>query len=117
MNTTNPAVAPAVGDLVLVSIPFSQGQGDKKRPALVMSTPDACGDVLMVSITSNAAVPGGLPIGPADLAAGQLHAASWLRPEKLNSIDAQRIDRVIGRASPALLHKLRAVMCPLLGCA
>jgi len=108
--------APAVGDIVLVAVPFSDGQGDKKRPALVMSGQDAYGDLLLLSLSSQPDVPGGVAIGAGDLASGQLDRATWVRPEKLNSIEARRIQRVIGRASPALLAKVRDDLCPLLGC-
>jgi len=108
--------APGVGDVVLARIPFSDGQQDKKRPALVLAPADACGDVLMASITSNPDVPGGIAIGGHDLAQGTLARPSWVRADKLNSIDASRIDRVLARATPALLQRVRDRLCPPLGC-
>lgn len=111
-----PKKLPTPGDVVLARVPFSDGQQDKKRPALVLAPADAYGDVLMVSITSNPGVPGGIAIGPQDLAQGSLAQASWVRADKLNSIEAHRIDRVIGTASPALLQRVRDRLCPLLGC-
>lgn len=108
--------APGVGDVVLVRIPFSDGQQDKKRPALVMTQADAYDDVLLLSITSNPAVPGGVAIQTGDLAGGSLDRPSWVRAEKLNSIEARRIDRVIATATPGLMQRVRDRLCPFLGC-
>lgn len=108
--------APGVGDVVLARIPFSDGQQDKRRPALVLTPADAYGDVLMVSITSNPDVPGGVAIGSRDLTGGTLPRPSWVRADKLNSIEAHRIERVIASATPALLRRVRDQLCPLLGC-
>lgn len=107
---------PTVGDIVLVAVPFSDGQGDKKRPALVMSGQDAHGDLLLLTLTSRPDLPGSVAIAAGDLASGQLDLATWVLPDKLNTIEARRIQRVIGRAAPALMTKVRAVLCPLLGC-
>jgi len=108
--------APGVGDVVLVRVPFSDGQQDKKRPALVLTPADAYGDVMMVSITSNPDVPGRIAIGNHDLAHGALPRPGWIRADKLNSIEAHRVERVIASATPALLQRVRDQLCPLLGC-
>jgi mRNA interferase MazF len=105
-----------VGDIVLVSFPFSDGQSTKKRPALVMSPPDAYGDVLLIAITSNPDTPGGIPIAGGDLVDGQLTRQSWVKPEKVNAIEVRLIQRVLGRVKPSLLTQVRATLCPVLGC-
>jgi len=115
-STSTPTPTPAVGDIVLVVIPFSSGAGDKKRPALVLSGINSYGDLLLLSLTSNPDVPGGVPIVAGDLASGSFDKPTWVRPDKVSSIQARRIDRVIGRASRALLDKVNAMLCPLLGC-
>lgn len=107
---------PGVGDLVLVNVPFSNGQQHKKRPALVLAPRDAYGDLLLASITSNPAAAGGVAIGAADLSRGTLDKPSWVRADKLNSIAAASVDRVIATAAPALLQRVRDHLCPLLGC-
>jgi mRNA interferase MazF len=108
--------APGVGDVVLIRFPFSDGTQEKKRPALVLTPPDAYGDLVMVPITSNPAAPGGIAIGVTDLQGPTLHKPSWVRPDKPNSIESTRVDRVIASATPALLQRVRDQLCPLLGC-
>ena len=44
-------------DIVLVAFPFTDGQAAKPRPALVITTSDRNGDVLLAFISSNISGP------------------------------------------------------------
>lgn len=114
LNVTAPAFD--IGDIVLVKFPFSSGQGEKKRPALVLTGRDAYGDVLLMAITSNPDTPDGIPITTADLDQGRLDFDSWIKPAKVNAVESDRIARVLGRANLTMLTQVRAKLCPLLGC-
>ena len=105
-----------VGDVVLVTFPFSDGKTGKRRPALVMSQRDDYGDLLLLAITSNPGTPDGVSIGNADLASGTLPAQSWVKPLKLSSVHTSRVERVLAKAAPGVLASVRAKLCPVLGC-
>lgn len=106
-----------IGDIVLVEFPFSDASATKRRPALVMSLRDAYGDMLMLPLTSNPDTPDGIPVTTADMVRGSLPKPSWIKPDKLNCVDSQRVRQVLGASTPALLAEVRARLCPMLGCA
>lgn len=106
----------AVGDIVLVSFPFSDASAAKSRPALVMSECDAYGDALMAAITSNPHTPDGIELAAADLSQGSLKVRSWVKPHKVTPVEAARVVRVLARAKPQVLAAVRASLCPALGC-
>ena len=107
----------AVGDVVLVNIPFSDGVGAKRRPALVIGPRDGYGDHLMLAITSNPETMGGIELDGATLQQGSLPRPSWVKPLAAHAVAAARVERVLAKVKPALLTKVRATLCPALGCA
>ena len=85
---------PAVGDVVVVSFPFSDGSGSKKRPAAVVAIADDR-DVVMCQITSRPySSKRPVTLARPDFAHGSLPVDSYIRPEKLFTASAQSIDTV-----------------------
>ena len=106
----------AVGDVVLVAFPFSDGAAAKRRPALVLTLSDGYGDHLMLPITSNPQAADGIALTAGDMAEGTLAMASWIKPLKLSPVAASRVEKVLAKVRPAVLSKVRASLCPALGC-
>ncbi len=87
-------------DVVCVPFPFTEGEGDKRRPALVVSSEglsEAHGLYWLVMITSakNSAWAGDVPI--ADHEAVGLPAPSVIRPAKIATLQRDKILRTLGR--------------------
>jgi mRNA interferase MazF len=87
-----------VGDIVSVQFPYSDLQGSKRRPGLVLHVDE--NDVLLARITTRP------PLATSDVAlahwtqSGLPHASS-VRLTKLASIDQGLIHRPVGRLHPA----------------
>ena len=86
------------GDIVSVQFPYSDLQGNKRRPGLVLHADNK--DLLLARITSRP------PLTPSDAALAQwtesgLPRASTVRLTKLASIDQGLIHRRLGRLQPA----------------
>ena len=114
----NPSLLKTVvaGDIILVRYPYSDGVGNKQRPALVLSTLDAYGDALLMGITSQAHARDVLPLTAVDMASGQLPQVSWVKTSTLNAVHNSLFIKVIARVKPAVLAAVRSRMCPRLGC-
>jgi len=104
------------GDIVEIHFPFADGEGGKKRPALIVTTPDARADFLALAITGAAQHNNSVPLGNHDLAAGRLSKASYLRADKVFTVNAEAISQTFGKVKPAFLDKARRQMCIAVGC-
>ncbi len=112
-----PLTTVAIGDIVLVRYPYSDGVGTKQRPALVVSALGAYGDAVLVGITTQQHAHGLVPLRNGDFASGALPRTSWVKTSTVNSIHHSRFIRVIASVHPAALMAIRSQMCPRLGCA
>lgn len=105
-----------VGDIVQVFFPFSTGEVGKSRPVLIVQPPDANQDFVAVAITSSGHHPHSLALAPQDLASGRLSKSSFIRVDKLYSVNAQAVTQSFGKVKAPLLDKARKQMCAALGC-
>ncbi|MCL1820520.1 MAG: type II toxin-antitoxin system PemK/MazF family toxin [Oscillospiraceae bacterium] len=79
------------GDIVVLSYPFSDFSGLKRRPALVIADLDG-NDVILCQITSQARMDRyALVIQDEDYINGKLNAKSVIRPNKIFTADSSLI--------------------------
>lgn len=78
----------AVGSVVLINFPFADLKGYKKRPAVVVAH-GSLDTVILCQITSRRLpdVPG-IAIAKTDFKSGSLPVASYVRQDKLFTVDA-----------------------------
>lgn len=96
----------AVGSVVLVSFPFSNLQGQKIRPALVLAEAEF-DNLILCQITSKPySSKKAVRIELTDFAKGGLPVVSFVRPDKLFTADPSIIKNSVGVLSP----KTRAVV-------
>ena len=113
----------ARGDVTLLRFPHTSGGRGKKRPAVVVQADvynQTISHVVVAEITSNlanATDPAYLHIEVAtpDGAATGLLQDSLVACVLLAAVDADRVDRIIGKLSPALLLELDARLKAALG--
>lgn len=87
----------AVGEVVLVSFPFSNLQGQKIRPALILAKAKF-GDFILCQITSKPYKSKiAIRIELSDFAKGKLPVVSYVRPDKLFTADFSIIRKTVGR--------------------
>ncbi len=95
-----------VGNVVLVTFPFSNLKGQKVRPALVLANVEF-GNLILCQITSKPYTSKiAISIKSEDFIKGSLPVISYVRPDKLFTADATIIKDVVGELSPAIKNKI-----------
>ncbi len=100
----------AVGDIILMPFPFSDGSGVKRRPALVLGELPYFGgmDYLVCLITTqDVGDPHAMELLPSDIIGGLLTQKSYLRPLYLFAPAEFTLIRKIGTLAPAMLQRVR----------
>lgn len=113
---TMPGIMPSPSDIVLLPFPFTDLSTTKRRPVLVLGEADGRGDFLAVQLTSQAGHDGAVLISSTDLVLGTLPKATWLRPEKVFTLNISLIALRAGRLTPEAFRRCRAAICAALGC-
>lgn len=106
-----------VGEVVLVSFPFSDLHGNKRRPSVVLAHAEF-DDLILCQITSKpytSKLP--IQIGLKDFVTGGLPVISYARPDKLFTADASIIERSVGQlnktAIKSILNAVRSLFTPI----
>jgi mRNA interferase MazF len=97
---------PLVGEVVVLPFPQTNLESGKRRPALVVA--DLAGDdLILCQITSQARSDGcSVSLGASDFELGRLAVASFIRPNRLFTVDSAVI---LYSAAKVYDHKLREV--------
>ena len=66
------------GNVLLVPFPFSSMQARKKRPVLVLTSPDVFNDLVSLAITSRSCHEESFPLDNACFSEGVLPKPSWI---------------------------------------
>lgn len=90
---------PERGDLLLVPFPFSDLSAAKRRPVLALTTADGYGDFIALPVTSRPQSEHGLQIATADIVSGSLPAPSWIRTNRIVTLNVSLVVKTIGRIS------------------
>jgi mRNA interferase MazF len=94
------------GDVVIVSFPFTDLAGAKRRPAVVVAEP-AGHDSILCLITSTATRdPHAIALLSADFASGTLRHDSFIRPGRLFTADSALIAYRAGRLTSTKLQEV-----------
>ena len=110
-----PSSSFVVGDVVEVEFPYAYSGGEKKRPAVVIAGPNVHCDYTLIMISSQGH-DDGVPIGTSDFASGSLKAASFARVQRLYTLSGDHVLVHRGRLKPTAVDRVRAKLCPALGC-
>jgi len=87
------------GGLLLVPYPFSDLSANKRRPVLALTPPDSYGDFITLPVTSRPQAERGVALTPSDLVSGSLPAPSWIRTDRVVTLNASLVVKSFGRAS------------------
>lgn len=94
------------GDVIVIAYPFSDFSTSKKRPALVIANPDG-NDLIICQITSRAHFDKySIPIVNNDFTTGFLDLESYIRPNKIISIDKSIISYKIGKINKRKIQEV-----------
>ena len=106
---------PERGDLLLVPFPFSDLSATKRRPVLALTGLDSYGDFIALPVTSRPQTEHGLPIAVTDLVSGSLPAASWIRTNRIVTLNISLVVKIIGRVSEQAVAAAVAQFCAYIG--
>ncbi len=103
------------GDLLLVPFPFSDLSAAKRRPVLALTGPDSYGDFIALPVTSRPQAEHGLPLAAADLVHGKLPAPSWVRTDRIVTLNASLVVKTVGRVADRVVAAAVERFCARIG--
>lgn len=103
-------------DVVLLPFPFSDLSAHKKRPVLILKAANAQGDFLAVQITSQSGYEGALMLEQDDFSIGLLPKKSFVRPDKLVTLNQSLIVQRIGILTDQAFNRIQESVCAYLEC-
>jgi len=86
---------PERGESLLVPFPFTDLSAIKRRPVLALTTP--------------------VPIASADLVSGALPAASWIRTNRIVTLNVSLVVKTVGRVSERTVAAAVQQVCAYIG--
>lgn len=103
------------GDLVLIPFPYSDLQSTKRRPVMVLTSPDRHDDFIALAITSIEQQQAALQIGAASLIAGALPKPCWVRFDKVFTLSERNIVKTFGTVSAKTMQAVLHGLCSVVG--
>ena len=99
---------PVAGDVVVLPFPQTNLQAGKRRPALVVA--DLSGDdLILCQITSRAhSDADAVPLIATDFEHGRLAIDSFIRPNRLFTVEHSVVLYVAAKVTPTKLHEVRS---------
>lgn len=111
---TRPGTTLEAGDIVLVPFPFTDLSAAKRRPALVLTGSayhETSGDFVAAYVTSEPQrEPWAVRITNADLESGGLVAPSWVRADKIATLEKALVRKVVARVGAPKRVEVRDVI-------
>ena len=103
------------GELLLVPYPFTDLSAAKRRPVLALTEPDSYGDFIALPVTSRPQVEYGIPIENNDLTSGHLPAPSWIRTDRIVTLNVSLVVKPIGRVAERVIELAVERFCTRIG--
>ena len=103
-------------EVVLLPFPFSDLSSTKRRPALILRSLEAYGDIVALAITSRSSHPAVVALEPGDFELGSLPKLSWVRCDQVHTFDQSLILGRIGKLTPEAYERVLKALCSELGC-
>lgn len=99
------------GDLVLIPFPFSDLGTTKRRPVLALTSPDRHGDFIGLALTSVPQPRPHIQIDTAHLSTGSLPKISWVRVDKVFTLDQRLTTKGLGRLNRTTFEQILVAFC------
>ncbi|MGE4532781.1 type II toxin-antitoxin system PemK/MazF family toxin [Halomonas sp.] len=104
------------GDIVLIPFPYTDLTSHKRRPVVLLDTPDERGDFPCLAITSRPQHTQAIALAPSLIEKGQLPKPSWVRIAKVYTLNTSLVAKHFGRLTAAALGQVRGDFCMRMGC-
>jgi len=102
---------PDRGELLLIPFPFTDLSAAKRRPVLAITAADGYGDFIALPVTSRPQTAHAIALSSADLVGGSLPALSWIRTNRVVTLNGASIVRSVGRAADSVVTAAVAQLC------
>ena len=99
------------GALLLVPFPFTDLSASKRRPVLALTPADAYGDFVALAVTSRPHHALALPLFDEHLCAGQLPGASWIRTDRVVTLNISLVAKSFAQVAPEVLKNAQDALC------
>jgi len=103
------------GDLLLVPFPFSDLSATKRRPVLALTAPDSYGDFIALPVTSRPQPDSAIALSATDLVRGSLPVASFIRIDRIVTLNASLVIKSFGHVSERILAAAVKGFCAHIG--
>lgn len=97
--------------IVLIPFPFSDSKSQKKRPVLMLTSPDGFGDFIGLAITSKGYHVNAVMLVQDDMEDGVLPKPSWIRTDKVFTLSHGFIVSTVGRVSGKIMEQAVKGLC------
>lgn len=95
------------GDIILIPFPFTNLTGYKKRPAIIVSNSKLNGNDFICSLITSNSPKDGLILKRGDFLEGNLPFRSWIKPERIFTIDKRIILKKLATVNSKFYLKLQ----------
>jgi mRNA interferase MazF len=106
---------PERGDLLLIPFPFTDLSATKRRPVLALTAPDSFGDFVALPVTSRPQAEHAVALTAADLVSGSLPTASWIRTNRVVTLNSSLVVKGMGRVSERIVSAAIAQLFAYIG--
>ena len=100
------------GDIVAINFPFSDLTQTKKRPAIIIARAEG-NDLIMCQITTRE-TNNSIEITPPDFVLGRLSTESFVRFDKIFTLEEKNISYNIGRLKKQKFIEIKEKLCKLI---
>ena len=99
------------GCLILIPFPFSNLKTQKNRPVLALTGQDRHGDFIGLAVTTTINPPHAIALDATSLNWGSLPKPSWVRTDKIFTLDTGLIGQDFGEVSQKVLDNVLEMLC------
>lgn len=98
---------PNPGEIILIPFPFNDFKSTKTRPALVLTKKNENNDIIIVAITSQPEQKQTIQISNQDLAVGKIPLISYIRYNKILTVNTQIVTKKVAKLNRTKLAELK----------
>ena len=102
------------GELLIVPYPFTDHSSSKRRPVLVITSPDHHGDFIAMPVTSRGYHNNSLPL-EGKMARGELPKLSWVRTDRIITLNLSLVVKSFARCDSDLVDHAVSQCCVYMG--
>ncbi|MBI5430415.1 MAG: type II toxin-antitoxin system PemK/MazF family toxin [Nitrosomonadales bacterium] len=102
------------GELVLLPFPFTDASASKRRPVLMLTTPDEYGDFIGMAISSRSHHANAEPLQNDSLSEGYLPKPSWIRVDRVVTLNVGLVTKSFAKTKSEVRRQAVSRLCEML---